>query len=83
VAAASFELLFGTPHHVDLAALAALHGIDTTPITTAADFVAAFADATTRPGVQLLHVRTDRAANVAVHAELNQAVLLALDAVRA
>jgi 2-succinyl-5-enolpyruvyl-6-hydroxy-3-cyclohexene-1-carboxylate synthase len=78
-----FELLFGTPHRVDLAALAAVHGIESCTPTTAAEVVPAVARAASMPGVQLVHVRTERQANVAVHAELNQAVLLALDAMRA
>lgn len=47
---ADFEALFGTPHGVDLDALAAVYG------------------------VRIARVRTDRDANVAVHAELNAAI---------
>jgi 2-succinyl-5-enolpyruvyl-6-hydroxy-3-cyclohexene-1-carboxylate synthase len=51
-----FEALFGTPHGVDLDALAAAYG------------------------VRIVRVRTDRDANVAVHAELNAAIAMAATA---
>jgi 2-succinyl-5-enolpyruvyl-6-hydroxy-3-cyclohexene-1-carboxylate synthase len=68
-----FEQLFGTPHGVDPAALAAVHGIPTLPWDDLADALAK------GPGVRLVHVRTDRAANVAVHDEINRAVVATLD----
>lgn len=70
-----FERLFGTPHGLDLAALAAVHGI---PVSTD------LADAWEAPGdgVRLVHVRTDRDANVAVHDELHAAVRESLPLVR-
>ncbi|RPI08723.1 MAG: 2-succinyl-5-enolpyruvyl-6-hydroxy-3-cyclohexene-1-carboxylate synthase, partial [Actinobacteria bacterium] len=61
-----FERLFGTPHGVDVAALAAVHGIPE---------VAAAGEGS---GVRLVRVRTDRAENVTVHEELNRAVVDAL-----
>jgi 2-succinyl-5-enolpyruvyl-6-hydroxy-3-cyclohexene-1-carboxylate synthase len=61
-----FERLFGTPHGVDVAALAAVHGIPEV------------ADAGEGSGVRLVRVRTDRAENVTVHEELNRAVVDAL-----
>jgi 2-succinyl-5-enolpyruvyl-6-hydroxy-3-cyclohexene-1-carboxylate synthase len=67
-----FEQLFGTPHGVDPAALAAVHGIPTVPWDDLGDALSA------GRGVRLIHVRTDRAANVAVHDELNGAVVAAL-----
>ncbi len=63
---AVFEQLFGTPHGVDVAALAAVHGIPE---------VAEFGEGS---GVRLVRVRTDRAENVKVHDELNRAVVDAL-----
>ena len=66
VSAARFEQLFGTPHGVDLRELAAVHGI---PV------VERVGDGS---GVRVVHVRTDRNANVAVHAAINQAVADAL-----
>lgn len=80
-----FELLFGTPHGTDLAALAAAHGlavVDTSspgPVATGGDPVAEGIGAIlagARPGVVV--VRTDRGANVALHRELERAVLAAL-----
>ncbi len=67
-----FEQLFGTPHGVDLAALAAVHGIETTGWDGLDDALAA------GRGVRMVLVRTDRAANVAVHDELNRAISAAL-----
>lgn len=72
--AARFERLFATPHGVDLGALAAVHGLPTTGVTAAADLAPAVSAALAAGGVRLVHVRTDRAANVAVHAELELAV---------
>jgi 2-succinyl-5-enolpyruvyl-6-hydroxy-3-cyclohexene-1-carboxylate synthase len=68
-----FEQLFGTPHGVDPAALAAVHGIPTVPWDDLGGALRA------GRGVRLIHVRTDRAANVAVHDEINGAVVAALD----
>jgi 2-succinyl-5-enolpyruvyl-6-hydroxy-3-cyclohexene-1-carboxylate synthase len=70
--AARFEQLFGTPHGVDPAALAAVHGIPTTGWDELGAALAA------GRGARLVHVRTDRAANVAVHDEINQAVVAAI-----
>jgi 2-succinyl-5-enolpyruvyl-6-hydroxy-3-cyclohexene-1-carboxylate synthase len=61
-----FERLFGTPHRVDVVALAAVHGIPE---------VDAVGEGS---GVRLVRVRTDRAENVKVHDELNRAVIDAL-----
>jgi 2-succinyl-5-enolpyruvyl-6-hydroxy-3-cyclohexene-1-carboxylate synthase len=67
-----FELLFGTPHGVDLPALAHVHGVDTVPW---GDLGGALAGGR---GVRLVHVRTERRANVAVHDEIHRAVSGAL-----
>ncbi len=67
-----FELLFGTPHGVDLPALAHVHGVDTVPWD---DLGGALAGGR---GVRLVHVRTERRANVAVHDEIHRAVSGAL-----
>lgn len=73
-----FEQLFGTPHDADLAGLAAAHGVATTPVARLADLVPAVDAALVRGGVHLVHVRTDRAANVAVHDELHAAAAAAI-----
>jgi 2-succinyl-5-enolpyruvyl-6-hydroxy-3-cyclohexene-1-carboxylate synthase len=70
-----FEQLFGTPHGVDVEALAAVHGVEVLRAGTAEDVTAAVGKALTAPGVRLLRVRTDRAANVALHDELNTAAV--------
>lgn len=75
-----FELLYGTPHGVDIATLAHAHGL---PVLVASDD-AAVAMAVTASlsigGVHVVLARTDRATNVAVHDRLQSA---GLDAARA
>ena len=66
---AIFERFFGTPHGIDVRALAAVHGIRV---------LDSVADIGRGRGVRLLHVRTDRDANVAVHDQLQQAIASAL-----
>jgi len=70
-----FEQLFGTPHGVNLLALSAAHAIPAVQATSIADVVAA-ASAT---GTHLALVRSDRTANVAVHAAVNAAVVAAIE----
>jgi 2-succinyl-5-enolpyruvyl-6-hydroxy-3-cyclohexene-1-carboxylate synthase len=65
-----FEALFGTPHGLDLTAVATGFGL---PVTSLDD---ALAHPPRRPTV--VHMRTDRAANVAVHDELHAAVARAV-----
>jgi 2-succinyl-5-enolpyruvyl-6-hydroxy-3-cyclohexene-1-carboxylate synthase len=75
-----FEQLFGTPHDVQLDQLAAVHGIPSL-IVEDPDLVGPSVRSTVDSGgLWLVLVRTDRAANAAVHAELNAAVAAALDA---
>ena len=62
----TFERLFGTPHGVDLAALAAVHGIP--QVATVGEGA----------GVRMVRVRTDRAENVRAHDAINRAVVDAL-----
>ncbi|CAN5779074.1 2-succinyl-5-enolpyruvyl-6-hydroxy-3-cyclohexene-1-carboxylic-acid synthase [soil metagenome] len=75
-----FELLFGTPHGVDLATLGAAHGLVTTEPTGAADVASAVSVAMGAGGVRLVRVATDRVANVALHDEIHDAVATALTA---
>jgi 2-succinyl-5-enolpyruvyl-6-hydroxy-3-cyclohexene-1-carboxylate synthase len=73
-----FELVFGTPHGVDLAALAAVHGVPADRIEKAGDLPAALEAAVTSGGVRLVIVPTDRVDNVARHREAWAAVAAAL-----
>ena len=73
-----FEQLFGTPHGVDLTTLAVAHGL---PVLEALDDEStevAVRAALTAGGVHLVLVRTDRAANVAVHEQLHAATAAAI-----
>lgn len=63
-----FEQLFGTPHSTNLTALAQAHGIGVE------EWGEKLPDLTPR-GVRVIIARTDRTANVAHHAALNNAVL--------
>ena len=69
-----FERLFGTPHGIDLAALASLHGIPVIEATDAAGVPQAVADSVAAGGVRVVLVRTDRATNVTRHREVWAAV---------
>lgn len=76
--AARFELLFGTPHGVDLAALAAVHHLTATVVRHAAELRPALEAARDATGVRVVVVRTDRTANVGVHDAIHAAVAGAL-----
>jgi 2-succinyl-5-enolpyruvyl-6-hydroxy-3-cyclohexene-1-carboxylate synthase len=69
-----FEAIFGTPHGIDLAALARVHGIAVTEAVEAVDVAKAVTDAVALGGVHVVLVRTDRAANVTRHREVWEAV---------
>ena len=73
-----FERLLGTPQGVDLAALAGVYGIPAVPVATAADVAPAVEKSLAGGGVRIVHVRTDRQANVGVHDELHAAVAAAV-----
>ena len=73
-----FDRLYGTPHGVDLAGLAAAHGISSRTIERQVDLAPAVEESTALGGVHVLIVRTNRARNVALHDELNAAVAHAL-----
>jgi 2-succinyl-5-enolpyruvyl-6-hydroxy-3-cyclohexene-1-carboxylate synthase len=75
-----FETLFGTPHGIDLAAVARVHGIPVTEAKCAPEVPEAMNAAVAAGGVQVVLVRSDRAANVLRHREVWAAVA---DAVRA
>ena len=78
VAPDRFETLFGTPHGLDLAQVATAYGVPASRV----ERLDALGPALDGRGVRVLHVRTDRAANVAVHREINDAVAAALTAGR-
>jgi 2-succinyl-5-enolpyruvyl-6-hydroxy-3-cyclohexene-1-carboxylate synthase len=73
-----FERLYGTPHGVDLVQLAAAHGIGARRVGRQAEVGPAVAEAAALGGLHVLVVPTDRAANVAVHREIDAAVAAAL-----
>lgn len=75
---ARFERLFGTPHGVDLGALAAAHGVASTTVSTHAGLEAALVGWRDRRGVQVVVARSDRRANVEVHREVNAEVAAAV-----
>ncbi|MGH9190004.1 MAG: 2-succinyl-5-enolpyruvyl-6-hydroxy-3-cyclohexene-1-carboxylic-acid synthase [Acidimicrobiales bacterium] len=70
----TFEQVFATPHGIDLAALAAVHGIPAERVDTAAGLVPAVVDAVKAGGVRVVVVTTDRADNVSRHRQVWQAV---------
>jgi 2-succinyl-5-enolpyruvyl-6-hydroxy-3-cyclohexene-1-carboxylate synthase len=74
----SFEAVFGTPHGVDFGHLAALHTCGYERVERAEALPGMVAAARSAGGVQILEVRTDRAANVALHERLRQAVSAAV-----
>jgi 2-succinyl-5-enolpyruvyl-6-hydroxy-3-cyclohexene-1-carboxylate synthase len=76
----SFERVFGTPHGRDLADLARFHRLGYQAVTGAAALVPAVHAALAAGGQHLVHVRTDRAANLALHRELTAAVHAAVGA---
>jgi 2-succinyl-5-enolpyruvyl-6-hydroxy-3-cyclohexene-1-carboxylate synthase len=73
-----FEPLFGTPHGLDLTALAAAARVPSRVVEKAADLVPALDAALAGGGTQLVLVRGDRAANLARHRALTEAVAVAV-----
>lgn len=76
--AADFEHLFGTPHGVDLAALASAHDAAHHLVDHAAHLVPTVDRAGDAGGVAIVEIRTDRADNAALHRRLASAVTEAL-----
>lgn len=74
-----FETLFGTPQPVDPGALAALHGVTVLEVVAPDAIGTAVHTAARAGGVQVVLVRTERHANVAVHRGAFAAVSAALD----
>ena len=73
-----FEPLFGTPHGLDLTALAAAARVPARVVEKAADLVPALDAAVAGGGTELVLVRSDRAANLARHRALAEAVAVAV-----
>ena len=70
----AFERHVATPLGIDFAHAAALYGLAHRPVATAAELQAALA----ADGAALIHVRTDRAENVALHRRVWDAVRAAV-----
>jgi len=75
----SFERIFGTPHGREVADLARFHGLGYSEVVAASQLTSAVTTAIATGGVQLVHVRTDRAANLQLHRELTAAVHAAVE----
>jgi 2-succinyl-5-enolpyruvyl-6-hydroxy-3-cyclohexene-1-carboxylate synthase len=75
-AGADFDRLFATPHRIDLARIAAAYDVEHSLISSAAELEAALT--LRRPGVRLLEVRSERAANAEVHRRLREAAAAAV-----
>jgi 2-succinyl-5-enolpyruvyl-6-hydroxy-3-cyclohexene-1-carboxylate synthase len=71
-----FERVFGTPHGVDIASVAAAHGVPYARLESMDGLSKALAG----EGLRIVEARTDRAANAALHARMRDA---AHEAVRA
>ena len=69
-----FELLFGTPHGLDLTALAGVYGLVAERVEKASAVVPAVDAAIAAGGMRLVIVPTDRAGNVERHREAWQTV---------
>lgn len=69
-----FEQLFGTPHGVDLALLASSHGVGVTTAPDGEVLAEVLERWAQRPRPMVVHVRSDRARNVADHRALNDAI---------
>jgi 2-succinyl-5-enolpyruvyl-6-hydroxy-3-cyclohexene-1-carboxylate synthase len=75
-----FEPFFGTPHGMGFEHAARQFGLAYTHPETASGFEAAYAEAAASGRSQIVEVRTERAANRALHADLLAATAAAVDA---
>jgi 2-succinyl-5-enolpyruvyl-6-hydroxy-3-cyclohexene-1-carboxylate synthase len=75
------ERLFGTPHTVDIAALAAAYGVEHCSVTTTADLAEALAAPIS--GRSIIEVRTDRHGLRELHGRIKEAVKAAAKGVLA
>jgi len=69
-----YERHVATPHGLDFAHAAALYGLEHVPVASPAELAAALDRALAGDGTTLIHVRTDRARNVALHRRIWEAV---------
>ena len=76
---AGYETLFGTPHGVDLGILATLHGAGHRRVEFAAELGDHVLAAGVAGGVQIVEIRTNRTANLALHRHLADVAMAALD----
>jgi 2-succinyl-5-enolpyruvyl-6-hydroxy-3-cyclohexene-1-carboxylate synthase len=74
-----FDRLFGTPHRVDFASLAATYGLGYQPLARASDLADVVAAAVAKGGIQLVEARTDRTENADLHERLRAAVTAAIE----
>jgi 2-succinyl-5-enolpyruvyl-6-hydroxy-3-cyclohexene-1-carboxylate synthase len=72
-----FERYWGTPHGVDITAVAAAYGVQAALVESRADLDRVLSGVG-KPGVSVAVVRSDRTSNVEAHDELNAAVAGAL-----
>ncbi|MHB0947526.1 MAG: 2-succinyl-5-enolpyruvyl-6-hydroxy-3-cyclohexene-1-carboxylic-acid synthase [Gemmatimonadaceae bacterium] len=75
-----FEQLFGTPHGIDFAPVAALYGARYHRVGSRQALGEAVAAATSTRGLQLIELRTERERNVALHRAAWEAVRVAIAA---
>lgn len=68
-----FERVFATPAPVDLGSLVSAFGVEFDQIATPRELLAALR--TSKKGLSVLEVRTDRKENVAVHRRITRAVV--------
>ena len=73
-----YERHVATPHGLDFAHAAALYGLVHDPVSTPAELASALDRALARDRATLIHVRTDRAQNVALHRRVWEAVRAAV-----
>ena len=71
----AFEFLYGTPHGVSFAGLAAAHNLPFVRVTEISELKKALAES----GSRVIEVSLDRSINVAQHQELNNAIIDALN----
>jgi 2-succinyl-5-enolpyruvyl-6-hydroxy-3-cyclohexene-1-carboxylate synthase len=73
-----FELLFGTPHGLDLEAIGRVSGAGVRTVDSARVLVPAITEAAATGGVQIVRVRVQRQRAVALRAEVSRTVSVAL-----